>query len=84
MNPLHDLMANSYGFFLSRNRNHLSKHNSRSLSIHGLHILPHPDSGRRHFLDFFMRFPRLPLPPANCFSLEVLDTAPSLQEMIYM
>jgi hypothetical protein len=49
----------------NRNRNHLRKNNSRSLSTHGLHMLPHSDSRHHHFFDVLMRFPRLPL---NCSS----------------
>ena len=54
-------LANSYSFLANRSRNHtrnhLSKHNSHSISTHGLHIFPHLDSGHHHFLDRFMRFP---------------------------
>jgi hypothetical protein len=87
MDSLHDpMIANSYSFLPNRNRNpirnHVSKHNSRSLSTHGLHILPHLDSGHHHFLDVFMRFPRLPLPPVNCSSLEAKHTAGD--RMIYI
>ena len=48
---------------------------TRSLSVHGLHI-PHQDTCRHHLLDIvFMRFPKLPLPQANCSSLEVIHRA---------
>jgi hypothetical protein len=81
-------LANSYSFLPNRNRihtrNHPSKHNNRSLSTHGLHILPHLDSCHHHFLDIFMRFPRLPLPPVNCSSLEAKHTVTTVNTMIYM
>jgi hypothetical protein len=67
----------------NHNRNH-RKNNSRSLSAHGLHILPHSDSRHHHFFEILMRFPRVPPPPANCSSLEVMYTVPGLQAMIYM
>jgi len=53
-------------------RNHLSKSSSRSLSTHGLHMLPHWDTCHHHFLDLILRLPRLPPPPANYSSLEVM------------
>ena len=59
----------------NRNCNRIYSHrenNSRSLSAHGLHILPHLASGHHHFLEVFMRFPRLPPPPVNCSSLEAV------------
>src|SRR6267154_4776810 len=79
MDLLHNLwLANSYSLLPNCNhvhtRNQLSKHNSPSLSTHGLHILSHLDNGHHHFLDFIMRFPRLPLPPVNCSSLEAIHT----------
>src|SRR5580658_826084 len=72
----------------NRNRNHpcnhLRKNNSRSLTAHGLHMLLHSDSRHHHFFDMLTHFPRVPPPPANCSYLEVMNTAPSLQAMIYM
>ena len=79
-------LVNSYSFLPNRNpnhtRNHLSEHNSLSISTHGLHILPYLDSGHHHFLDVLMGFPRLPLPPVNCSSLEVVQR--TVYSMIYM
>src|SRR5258708_20597003 len=91
MDLLHNLrllILNSYKFPPSRNRNrtrnHLSQINSPRLSTHGLHILPHLDRRHHHFLEMVIRFPWSLLSLANCSSLEVMYTAPSLQAMIYM
>jgi len=65
-------------------RDHLRKNNSRSLSAHGLHMLPPSDSRHHRFFDMPMQFPRVPPPAANCSSLEVMHAVPSLQTMIYM
>ena len=61
MDSLHNLgLANSYSFVPNCNRhtrNRLSKNNSRSLFIHGLHMLPHPDRRYRNYLNVLIRFP---------------------------
>jgi hypothetical protein len=69
----------------NRNRNHTynrpKRNNSRRLSAHGLHMLPQSDGLHHHFIDIFMRFPRAPPPPANCFSLEA--SHPTVYAMTY-
>jgi hypothetical protein len=73
LDSIHSLRrAISHSFLPNRNRNH----------THGPHTLPHPDSGRHHFLDVFMHFPQLPLPPVNCSSLEAKHT--TVYAMIYI
>ena len=89
MDSPHNLrLPNSNNFLSGRNHNQtrilLSKNNSRSLSTHGLHMPPHLDSRHHRLLEMIMRFPRQPLPPESCSSLEVLYIAPSLQAMIYI
>ena len=53
--------------------------NIHSLSAHVLHTLPHLESRHHHFFEILMHFPRVPPLPANCSSLGVLYTNPSLQ-----
>ena len=91
MDSPHNLRLHDINDFLSvrnRNRNQthtlLSKNNSRSQSTHGLHMPPHLDSRHHRFLEMVILFPRLPPPPENCSSLEVMYPAPSLQAMIYI
>ena len=87
MDSLHNLRrANRHNFLPNPSRNHdqFIKHNSRSLSAHGLHMVSHLDSRHHHFFETLIHFLRMPPPLANCSSLEVMYTAPSLQAMIYM
>jgi hypothetical protein len=80
------LVLSSCSFPPTRNHtcNHPRKINSRSLSAHGLHMLPHSDSRHHHFFDMLMHSPRVPPSLANCSSLEVVYTDPGLQATIYM
>ena len=81
-------LANGHSFLpnRSRNRNHdqLNKHQSRSLSTRGLHILLYLDSRNPHLLERLLHFLQVPLLPANCSSLEVMHTDPRLHATIYI
>jgi hypothetical protein len=90
IDSIHSLSrANSHSFLPNPNRNHtrnhISKHSNRSLSTHGLHILPHSDSRHHHFFDTLIHFLRVLPPAAICSSLEVvMYTDPGLQAINYM